>query len=82
MTTHITAYETKTKQAEIFRRAAAGEHFLVTNNGKPQVVIRSAQTVAKQEITEALEALSEIQTGQLERAQHVDLKTLIEEGRD
>ncbi len=36
----VTAYECRTNQAEIFRRAAAGETIIVTNNGVPQVEIR------------------------------------------
>ena len=81
MTTRVTAYETKTKQAEIFRRAAAGENFLVTNNGKPQVEIRRAPA-ERAEIAKALEALADLQTAQRECTQHIDLKALIEDGRD
>jgi antitoxin (DNA-binding transcriptional repressor) of toxin-antitoxin stability system len=37
--TEVSAYNAKTRQAELFRRAAAGEVFLVTDNGKPQLVV-------------------------------------------
>ena len=55
-TVRVTAYECKTKQAEVFRRAAAGETIIVTNNGVPQVEIRKAPADAES-MADALGAL-------------------------
>ena len=82
--TKISAYNTKTRQAEIFRRAAAGEVFLVTNNGKPQAEIRQA-TPARTTITKAIKALQALQNKQLAKGKggtQRDLRKLMEEGRD
>ncbi len=86
--TRVTSYETKSKQAEIFRRAAAGEGFLVTNNGKPQVEIRQAITLGKI-VSGAVKVLIQLQKRGItkDKCAHVNtdqkaLKSLWEEGRD
>lgn len=63
-TVRVTAYECKTKQAEIFRRAAAGERIIVTNNGVPQVEIRKAPP-ERDMIVDAVRALGTLQREQL-----------------
>ena len=82
--TEVTAYNAKTRQAEVFRRAAAGEVFLVTNNGKPQVEIRQA-THSKQAVKDAIKALETLQRKQLaakKGGSQKQLKALVEHGRD
>ena len=82
--TEVSAYNAKTKQAELFRRAAAGEVFLVTNNGKPQVEIRQA-TESRKTITNAVKALKTLQANQLaarKGGSQKELKALMEQGRD
>lgn len=80
----VTAYECKTKQAEIFRRAAAGETIIVTNNGVPQVEIRKAPA-DDERIADAIEGLSALQRKQLAAGtggNHEELRRLQEAGRD
>lgn len=83
-TVRVTAYECKTRQAEVFRRAAAGETVVVTKNGVPHVEIRKAS--ADEEIVAgALEALLSLQAGQLAAGatgSHRELRRMQEEGRD
>ena len=83
-TTRVTAYECKTKQAEIFRRAAAGETIIVTNNGVPHVEIRKAST-DDQAIAGAVHALAALQRDQLAAGaggSAAELRGIQEEGRD
>ena len=63
-TVRVTAYECKTKQAEIFRRAAAGETIIVTNNGRPQVEIRKVSP-ENDRIAAAVRTLGDLQREQL-----------------
>ena len=80
----VTAYECKTRQAEVFRRAAAGETIIVTNNGVPQVEIRKAPA-DEDSVAGALEALRTLQASQLAAGatgSHEELRSLQEEGRD
>ena len=82
--TEVSAYNAKTRQAELFRRAAAGEVFLVTNNGKPQVEIRQA-TESKKIVSNAVAALKTLQSKQLaarKGGSQKQLKALMEHGRD
>ncbi|RLA43983.1 MAG: hypothetical protein DRR42_21025 [Gammaproteobacteria bacterium] len=82
--TEVSAYNAKTRQAELFRRAAAGEVFLVTNNGKPQVEIRQA-TESKITVSNAVDALKALQSKQLaarKGGSQKQLKALMEQGRD
>ncbi len=82
--TEVTAYNAKTRQAELFRRAADGEVFLVTNNGKPQVEIRQA-TQSRNIIRDAINALEALQSKQLatkKGGSQEQLKSLMEHGRD
>ncbi len=82
--TEVTAYNAKTRQAELFRRAAAGEVFLVTNNGKPQVEIRQA-TQPQKTVRDAIRALKALQSKQLaarKGGSQKQLKALMEHGRD
>ena len=80
----VTAYECKTKQAEIFRRAAAGETIIVTNNGVPQVEIRKAPADNEQ-MAQAIEGLSALQQTQLAAGtggSQEELRRMLESGRD
>ena len=81
--TKVTAYQAKSRQAEIFRRAAAGEKILVTNNDKPQVEIRQVtpvQTVIREAI-DALATLQQQQLAQTKNSSQAALKKLIDAGR-
>ncbi len=83
-TVRVTAYECKTKQAEVFRRAAAGETIIVTNNGVPQVEIRKAPADAES-MADALGALRALQARQLAAGatgSHQELRRMQDEGRD
>ena len=83
-TLRVTAYECKTKQAEIFRRAAAGETIIVTNNGVPQVEIRRAPT-DDERIGAAIQGLAALQQGQLAAGRggtQAELRRMQESGRD
>lgn len=80
----VTAYECKTRQAEVFRRAAAGETIIVTNNGIPQVEIRKAPA-DEESVIRALEALRALHASQLAvsaTGSHEELRRIQEEGRD
>ena len=80
----VTAYECKTKQAEIFRRAAAGETIVVTNNGVPQVEIRKAPA-DEERVADAIEELCAMQQVQLTAGTgggHEELRRMQEQGRD
>jgi len=80
----VTAYECKTRQAEVFRRAAAGETIIVTNNGIPQVEIRKAPA-DEQSVSRALEALRALHASQLvvnATGSHEELRRIQEQGRD
>lgn len=82
--TRVTAYETKTRQAEIFRRAAAGENFVVTNNGVPQVEIHKVKE-DDASIADAIKKLAALQKKQLANGlggSSDELKQLVDEGRD
>lgn len=82
--TRVTAYETKTRQAEIFRRAAAGENFVVTNNGVPQVEIHKVKE-DDASIADAIKKLAALQKKQLANGlggNSDELKQLVDEGRD
>ncbi len=81
---HVTAYECKAKQAEIFRRAAAGETVIVTNNGVPQVEIRKAPA-DDERIGEAIQGLATLQKTQLAAdagGTQEELRRMQEMGRD
>ena len=83
-TVRVTAYECKTRQAEIFRRAAAGETIIVTNHGVPHVEIRKAPA-ADESIAGAVQALSALQRMQLAvgaSGSQEELRRMQEEGRD
>ena len=80
----ITAYECKTRQAEVFRQAAAGERIVVTRNGVPHVEIRKAP-VDDQGIPGAVQALAELQRNQLAAGatgSATDLRRIQQQGRD
>ena len=79
----VTAYECRTKQAEIFRRAAAGETIIVTKNGAPHVEIRKAPT-DKEMFTAAVHALGGLQQAQLVAGVGTsarELRRILEDGR-
>ena len=81
---HVTAYECKTKQAEIFRRAASGETIIVTKNGVPHVEIRQAQT-SESHAADAFRALVALQKAQLAArvgGSAAELRRMQEQGRD
>ncbi len=83
-TVRVTAYECKTRQAEIFRRAAAGETIIVTNHGVPHVEIRKAPA-DDESIGAAVQALSALQRMQLAvgaGGSQEELRRMQEEGRD
>ena len=83
-TVRVTAYECKTRQAEIFRRAAAGETIIVTNHGVPHVEIRKAP-IGDQNIASAIQALSALQRTQLAAGaggNEEELRRIQEQGRD
>ncbi len=79
----VTAYECKSKQAEIFRRAVAGETIIVTKNGVPIVEIRKARN-ADSMVADAVQALAELQSTQLADGLGggaAELRRIQEEGR-
>ena len=83
-TVQVTAYECKTKQAEIFRRAAAGETIIVTHNGVPHVEIRKARD-DEERIASAVHALSALQSVQVAArvgGSHEELRRIQRQGRD
>ena len=80
----VTAYECKTKQAEIFRRAASGETVIVTRNGVPLVEIRKAPT-RESRAADAVQALAALQEAQLAAGAGGgadELRRMQEQGRD
>lgn len=80
----VTAYECKAKQAEVFRRAAAGETIVVTNNGVPQVEIRKAPP-DRDSVAEAVRSLTDLHRAQLAAGlggSETELRRMQEDGRD
>lgn len=83
-TTRVTAYESKTKQAEIFRRAASGENIVVTKNGVPHVEIHRARS-DDAVVSDAVKALALLQKKQLSSGiggSQDDLNRMLDEERD
>lgn len=83
-TIRVTAYECKTRQAEIFRRAAAGETIIVTNHGVPHVEIRKAPA-DDEGIAGAVQALATLQRMQSAAGvggSQEELRRIQEQGRD
>ena len=80
----VTAYECKTRQAEIFRRAAAGETIIVTNHGVPHVEIRKApaddESIAG--AVQSLAALPRMQSAAGAGGSQEELRRIQEQGRD
>ena len=83
-TVQVTAHECKAKQAEIFRRAAAGETIIVTRNGVPHVEIRKARHDDERTASavHALSALHSVQVAASVGCSHEELRRIQREGRE
>lgn len=83
MTTYVEigAYEAKTHLADFLRKVQAGAAYRITQRGKPVADLIPAATIEKRASAEAAARLRRFMQ---ERAagQGVDVRALIEEGRD
>ena len=81
MKIEIGSYEAKTKLPELLRQVKAGKSFTITNRGRPVAdLVPSENALAKSRV-EAVEKMQEfIRTRG--RIKGVNIKELIEEGRD
>ena len=79
--TEIGAYEAKTRLPEFLRKVKAGNSFVITQRGKPVADLLPAQQANRHE---AAAAAARMRAFMLARGEttDVDIKALIEEGRD
>ena len=77
----IGAYEAKTHLAQLLRRVAAGERFMITQRGKPVAELGPVHAGREHDAIEAARAMKAFR-----RKHHpitdVDIRALQEEGRD
>ncbi len=80
MTTRIGSYEAKTHLPELLRKVRAGESFTITNHGTPVAELVPPGQHRDAEATRAAERMEHFMRNN--RIPGVDIKALIEEGRD
>ncbi len=80
MKTAIGSYEAKTKLPELLRQVRKGKSFTITNRGEAIADLVPAGESGKKDAAKAIERFKEFMRDQ--PAIKVDIKALIEEGRD
>jgi len=81
MKIEIGAYEAKTKLPELLRQVQAGQEFTITNRGKPVADLVPSETAGRRDAAAAIDKFLAFKKANPIRAQ-VDIKALIEEGRE
>ena len=76
----IGTYEAKTRFAELLREVENGKSFTITKRGKVVANITPTETARQERATKAVQQLQEFMRNQ--PRVKVDIKALIEEGRD
>jgi len=79
--TEIGAYEAKTRLPEFLRKVRAGTAFRITQRGEPVADLIPAGTSQRRAAAEAARRMRSLMEGR-QPSPGVDLKALIEEGRD
>ncbi|WP_109994798.1 type II toxin-antitoxin system Phd/YefM family antitoxin [Salinisphaera sp. LB1] len=79
--TDIGAYETKTRLAEYLRKVQAGERFTITQRGRPVAELVPYGTAGRETRPEAARRMRAFMRRQ-SPATGIDIKALIDEGRD
>jgi prevent-host-death family protein len=77
----IGAYEAKTHLPELLRNVQAGQRFTITHRGAPVAELIPAGTPAQENAEQAAFRMREFMS-QSPPIQGIDVKALIEEGRD
>lgn len=80
-TIEIGAYEAKTRLPELLRNVQTGQRFTITNRGTPVAELIPAGAPARQNAEQAALRMQDFMR-QSPPVQGVDIKALIEEGRD
>ena len=81
MKTEIGSYEAKTKLPELLRQVKKGKSFTITNRGEPIADLVPAEEARLKQKAEAVEAMKEFIRRE-GRIKGVNIKELVEEGRD
>ena len=81
MKTEVGAYEAKTKLPELLRQVQAGKQFTITNRGKAIADLVPSQANAPKDTAAAIDRYLAFKKAHPVRAK-VDIKALIEEGRE
>ncbi len=81
MKIEIGAYEAKTKLPELLRQVQAGKRFTITNRGKPVADLVPSGDMARLDPAAAIDRFIAFKKAHPIRAR-VDIKALIEEGRE
>ena len=81
MKREIGAYEAKTKLPELLRQVLAGKRFTITHRGKPIAELGPPAAAPRADAKAAIEAFQAYRRAHPLRRK-VDIKALIEEGRE
>lgn len=81
ITTEIGAYEAKTRLPEWLRNVQAGQHFLITHRRSPVAELSPAGSSAKRKAEQAALRMQDFMR-EAPPAKGLDIKALMEEGRD
>lgn len=71
----IGAYDAKTKLAEILRRVEAGEHFTITNRGKPVADLIPSRSQSERRVEAAIAKILKSRKHVLSDAELLELRT-------
>ena len=78
----IGTYETKTRLAEILRQVRTGQGFVITQRGQPVAELRPIGTHTHNTGMAAAERMRAFSQAQPARSMAIDVKALMDEGRD
>jgi prevent-host-death family protein len=81
MKAHIGIYEAKTRLAELLRQVAQGKRFTITNRGKAVAELGPPAPPKQPDAKGAIDAFETFRKANPVR-QRVDIRALIEEGRE
>jgi len=81
MKIEIGAYEAKTKLPELLRQVQAGKRFTITNRGKAVAELGPPEAMSRTNAKAAIEAFQAFRKAH-PVGHKVDIKALIEEGRE
>lgn len=80
MNTEIGSYEAKTRLPELLRAVREGKSFTITNRGEPVAELVPVRHATDEDAAQAVEGMRAFMRSH--RVTGVDIKALIEEGRD